>query len=526
MVCPSRQPTLEETVEWVKELYCFDTIVEPLGYTQRADREIVSLPMLPSAGKPYTHSNTVGNVVWTVRERVLGRTEGGVWTPTLKPELGSFHTSELKRFIRSVKERLRRSSLPLSTDEFCATMRGQKRNRYLAAAKSLQTTPLRRCDGHPSIFIKPEKWHEWKPGRAISARDPRYGLLLGCFLKPLEHEVYRAIDLVYGAATIMKGYTPERRAAVISGHWAHFKDPVAVGQDFSKFDQHISVEALLYEHSIYLHSYSNDPSLQRLLAWQLRGRCYANCTDGKVRYSTEGGRMSGDMNTSLGNCIISAALVWAYAQEHGITIRAVIDGDDSVTFMERRDLERYQAGIVQWMRKRGFILKMEQPVYNISQVEFCQCRFSLQNTPTMVRNPLKAITHDHLWVKRAGLEHSDVLAATGLGGLSLYGGVPVLGAYYRMLSKASPNGLRTLRRMDRESTWLREAGYSGKYTEPSEADRYALWESWGIAPEEQREMERYFDSTDLCAISNRQRSYDHHTHTTQVYFPSLLQFNH
>jgi hypothetical protein len=42
----------------------------------------------------------------------------------------------------------------------------------------------------------------------------------------------------------MKGYTPDRRATVLKGHWSAFQDPVAVGQDFSKFDQHISVPAL------------------------------------------------------------------------------------------------------------------------------------------------------------------------------------------------------------------------------------------------------------------------------------------
>lgn len=512
----------EEWSALLEDLTPLGVSVERWGYRKKQPRGIVTLPPLPSGGVPYTHGNCVGNVVWTVHERVLGRTEGGVWTQTLKPQAGAFQAPSLLRFRKEVVGLLRGYSLPLSADEFCSSMRGQKRNRYRSALESLREKPLRRCDAWPSVFLKPEKWFEWKPGRAISARDPRYNLPVGCFLKPIEHRVYWAIDQVYGGPTIMKGYTPERRAAVIADHWAAFDDPVAVGQDFSKFDQHISVPALQYEHGVYLGVYGGDRTLQQLLSWQLRGRCYAGCADGRVRYDVEGGRMSGDMNTALGNCIISAALLWAYAAENGIRIRAVVDGDDSVTFMERRDLERYLSGIVAWMRVRGFLLTMEEPCYALAGVEFCQCRWVNMTPPTMVRNPIKAVTHDHLWVIRGGLEHADVLAATGLGGLSLYGNVPVLGAYYRMLSKASDNGLKTLRRMDREASWLREAGSTGRYEPATEEARYALWESWGIPPEEQREYERLFDSLDVRTIANRQRSLDHTTLITQTYFPSLL----
>lgn len=491
------------------------------GYSTTRPREIIALPQLPAKGVPYTHSNSVGNVVFTVRERVLGRTEGGVWAPTLKPEPGSFDEPGLVAFRRRCLAHLPRHSLPQTAEQFCDDFRGQKGKRYQSALESLRCKPLRRADSFPSVFIKPEKWFDWKAGRAISARNPRYNIAIGRFLKPLEHDVYRAIDQVYESATIMKGYTPERRAAVIAGHWAAFDDPVAVGQDFSKFDQHISARALQYEHGFYKPVYS-DPELDRLLAWQLETTCYANCPDGVVRYQVEGGRMSGDMNTALGNCIISAALVWAYARSRRIKVRAIVDGDDSVTFMERADLERYLDGIVPWMRARGFILNCEAPVDQISQVEFCQCRYTALEPPTMVRNPLKAITQDHVWIKRSDLEHADVLAATGLGGLSLYGNCPVLGAYYRMLSRASDAGLKTLRRMERESSWLREAGFTGKYTPATEEARYALWESWGIAPEEQRQLERLFEACPIRDIANRPRSSDHNAITTQVYFPCLL----
>lgn len=473
--------------------------VTATGYTKKAPKQVLSIIGLPSKGETWTHANDVANVVESVHERVLGRTVDGAWERTLLPEDGAFG-GDLLVFRRRVGRHIGRHSLPLSTEEFVDHYRGQKRNRYAAAATSLERSPLSRKDSYPSVFLKAEKWHDPKPGRLISARHPRYNLALGRYILPLEPELYKAIDEVYGSATIMKGYTPEQRAAVVEAHWGAFGDTVAVGQDFSKFDQHISAAALQYEHGFYLHAYEGDPELQRMLSWQLGTRCFANVQDGVVKYQVTGGRMSGDMNTALGNCIISAALVWAYAKERGIKIRLMVDGDDSVAFMERKDVEAYQQGIQHWMAKRGFRLVSEEPVYHISQVEFCQCRYVGLSPSTMVRNPLKAVTQDHSWVEDRAMQWAEVLAATGMGGLALYGNVPLLGAYYHMLARAAPLSKNVLSRLDTRSSWLRDATYDGVFMEPSENARYQFWLTWGMEPGAQRAHEARFGATDLRAL--------------------------
>lgn len=463
------------------------------GYKAKLPREVITIDGLPTRGPVWTHDNDVGNVVQAVHERVLGSIVGGIWTPTMQPEAGAFSGAMLN-FRRRLGMHMPSTSLPVSPDEFCANYRGHKRRRYEAAKTSLEAKPVVRADSYPAVFLKAEKWVEvGKAGRLISARHPRYNLALGCYIHHLEPSVYKAIDSVYGSPTIMKGYTPERRAAVVEGHWGSFEDPVAVGQDFSKFDQHISRDALQYEHGVYLAAHAGDAELQRLLSWQLETTCYANVRDGRVKYKVSGGRMSGDMNTAMGNCILSAALLWAYAFEHGIRIRAIVDGDDSVAFMERRDLARYLSGIKEWMAKRGFRLVTEDPVFCINQVEFCQCRYVGTVPSTMVRNPVKAITQDHAWIVDRSLTHREVLAATGLGGLSLYGNIPVLGAYYHMLASSTTLSRRTLRKLSFADSWLRDATIGkGTYAEPSEEARYQFYLAWGISPGEQRALEHDF----------------------------------
>lgn len=394
-----------------------------------------------------------------------------------------------------------RGSLPVSADVFVSHYRGQKARRYAAAQASLCSKPVRKQDSFPSVFLKAEKWVAEKAGRLISARHPRYNLEVGRYLQPIEGLVYRAIDAVFGGPTIMKGLSPQQRAAVVRQHWAAFSDPVAIGQDFSKFDQHISRQALQYEHGFYLRTYPGDAKLARLLGWQLGTTCYANARDGRVKYTVEGGRMSGDMNTAMGNCIISASLLWAYCQEKGIRIKAIVDGDDSVTFLERCDVRAYLDGIEGWMEEKGFRLVTEEPVDEISRVEFCQSRFLNINPCTMVRDPSKAITQDHAWVVDNSITYSEVLAATGLGGLSLYGNVPVLGAYYQMLARSTELSNKTLRRLSFQDSWLRDAAIgSGGFVEPSEEARYAFWLSWGITPGEQRALEDEFHQRVLPGV--------------------------
>lgn len=474
--------------------------VDQHGYSTKLPKRLYDIRGLPGTGTLWTHANDVANVVQSIHERVLGRTGADGWERTLLPEEGAFSTPGMVTFRNRLGQKLGCHSLPVSEQEFLHHYRGQKRRRYEAAASSLRAKPIQRADSYPSVFLKAEKWREDKPGRLISARSPRYNLEVGRYLLPLEPLVYQAIDGVWGSATIMKGYTPERRAAVVRGHWDSFEDPVAVGHDFSKFDQHISRRALQYEHGVYLHAYAGDEHLQQLLSWQLETKCFANVRDGKVKYTVKGGRMSGDMNTAMGNCIISAGLIWAYAAEAEVPLRAVVDGDDSVVFMERKHLQHYLAGIEGWMAKRGFRLVTEVPVCEINQVEFCQCKYMDTVPPTMVRNPMKAITQDHAWIEDRSISYHEVLAATGLGGLSLYGNIPVLGAYYDMLARTTQPSKRTLARLDFRSSWLRDATMSGCSVEPSEEARYQFWLTWGMSPGEQRAHEANFRACDLSRL--------------------------
>lgn len=448
---------------------------------------------LPGFKPVCSHANTIGNVTWALRERVLGSVIDGEWVPTHKP-IGIFATKEMTA-IRQRVQKLVGEATPITHDEYCAKYSGMRRAAYERAKESLYFKPLQRQDAFLNVFLKAEKNTEVKAPRVISPRDTRFLLSMGVYICPIEHRIYRAFKRMHGSPVIMKGLDQEARAAVAQSHWSAFSDPVAVGLDASKFDQHTSKKALQFEHGFYLGPYKNCRELARLCAWQLKNHCYATVDDGKVAWETDGGRMSGDVNTALGNCVLSATMLLAYAKECGITVRVMVDGDDCVVFMEKRDLEGFMSRLTTWYLGRGYRMKVEGPYFALHEIEFCQSRWMMLNgVPLFVRNPFKAINQDHTWIARGGITHAEVLIATGLGGLSIYGDVPILGAYYRMLAGNRQLSSRVIKRLDMRSSWLRWSKSEGgkNYAEPTPSARVEFYRTFGVHASDQVDLERMY----------------------------------
>lgn len=458
---------------------------------------------LPTRGTVFSHRSTVGNLHRTLRERVLFTLRGGQLTPTLRP-VGRFATPGMNHFRNRVCSRLSFTS-PITHDEFIEKYGGLKKQRYITAQKNI----LQKGDGCVNAkvtgFLKPEKYVLDAASRLISPRPPEYLLEVGCYIEPLEKKLYQAIAEEVGYECIMKGFNLGARARVMSSHWEGFTKPAGVGLDASKFDQHVSQQALRYEHSFYLRAFQNDGKLHRLLVGQLLNAVTCRLEDGVVRWTSEGGRMSGDMNTALGNCVLSAAMLTEWARLVGVKIKCVIDGDDCVAIMEEGDVPQFLEGLITWYEERGFRMKVEKPVFSFEELEFCQCHpVWLSEGWMLVRNPIKAITQDHVWIERGGITHVEVLAATGEGGTRLYGDCPVLGAYYRMLRGTGALSRASKREMAFQRSWMRHLTTERAPGSVTENARVSFGIAFGITPAHQRELESYFASFDLPgALANK-----------------------
>lgn len=399
------------------------------------------------------------------------------------------------------------STVPITRQQFVETYSGRKRVNYQKALDSLDVIPLRPKDSYIKTFLKFEKTNFTNKDpvpRVISPRDPRFNIEIGRYIRPIEERIFKSIGKVMGRDTVMKGMNAVQIASSITRKWNEFKKPVAVGMDASRFDQHVSKEALAWEHSIYGRCFwqqKHRSRLHSLTRQQLSNKCFGRVGDGEVEFVTDGVRASGDMNTSLGACLIMCAMVFSYSHELSIKIELVNNGDDCVVIMESGDYSRFASHAPKWFKEMGFTMVIEEPVYTLEQISFCQTQPVFVGPGAfdyiMVRDPRVAISKDatcmHPYYRP--VEFLGWIKAVGTGGMSLAGSLPVWDSFYDMYLRSSVG--HNAHHLSNVWGWgVRKmaSGCSRVHGTPSEQSRASFYWAFGISPEEQLSIEKVYSA--------------------------------
>jgi hypothetical protein len=431
-----------------------------------------------------------------LNERVFGVEDGagGLKKPP-QPRAGVFEL--LRPFRAGVLNKLG-SCIPWSNEEFLNSYVGSKRKRMEDAVESLATWPLTIRDAMLSTFVKAEGVFKLLAApRVIQPRFPRFNAAVGPFLKALEHRIYEAIAGYRKHPCVMKGYSAAGVAQVIHDMWQSFRCPVAVGIDMSRFDQHVSVEALKFEHTFYTSAYPSYRNLRQWLKWQILNHGVAWTSEGKVRYRVEGKRMSGDMNTAMGNCILMCGMVDAWLKDRGIEAKFVDNGDDVVVILEKDDLPRFMQGMDGFFLGFGFTAVIEEPVYILERVRFCQCSPIFDGASwIMVREPCKAMVKDAT-CKSPSLGHNVLVGtrawagAVGLAGASLAGGIPIFNASYAYFQSIGVRnvGVQGFGDMSTGFEYMAR-GMTRNIRVVSAEARFSFWLAFGILPDVQIAIEQ------------------------------------
>jgi hypothetical protein len=312
----------------------------------------------------------------------------------------------------------------------------------------------------------------------------------------MEHRVFKSLGRLFGHTTVIKGMNALESARCLREKWEMFADPVAVGLDASRFDQHVSLEALRWEHGIYLECFKqrkHKNRLKRLLKLQEVNHCVGYTPDGVLKYTVTGTRMSGDMNTSLGNCVLMCSMIHAYLGERGVVGQLANNGDDCVVFMERRDLAVFMGGLTEWFLRLGFNMAVEKPVDEFEQIEFCQTHpvFDGQDW-IMCRNPLSALAKDStMLMPYDPVVFRGWLDAVGVGGLRMTGGLPVFQEFYSSFIRSGKRREVPIELLPWSfRNW--SAGMVRAYGEVPPQARCSFWLAFGVTPDEQVCLERYY----------------------------------
>lgn len=456
------------------------------------------------------YNNSLSAIERAIKERIYYVDYGSGFVSPHKPDPTFFATAmeDVTKYFRKHVQ----YTTPLTAEQFAGTYAGRRRTIYEKACTSLLLKPIARKDSFIGAFIKAEKYNftvKKNPApRIIQPRDPRYIVESGRFVKPIEKKIYRHINNMFGSTTIFKGLNAEDRGAVMLSHWSSFKDPVAIGLDAKRFDQHVSRAALEWEHSIYKLFYPGDHTFSRLLSWQLDNVGFARCEEGVAKYTVDGCRMSGDTNTALGNCLIMSSLVYVYSKLIGVDIKLANDGDDCVVFLERNNLDLYQKNLDHFFMQHGFSMTVEDPVYILEDIEFCQSHPVYDGEKyLMVRDPRVAISKDCVALKP--LDNPKIkkmwCAAVGQGGMSLTGGIPIWQDFYAQLITISDGAKRLEDLTLNTGMKILAKGMFRTYKEPTPESRLSFYLAFKISPSEQEACEEFYRNVVYSTLGDSPR---------------------
>jgi len=355
---------------------------------------------------------------------------------------------------------------------------------------------------HEKIQVKPKRLVP----RVISPRSPEYNVCVGRYIRQLEHRVYEIIDKLWCGPTVMKGRNCIQQATAFADAWSEFHVPAAIMLDAVRFDQHVSVPMLSWEHSIYLSFFPPCyySELEWLLSMQLFNRGKVRCPDGVLNYQVNGCRASGDMNTAMGNCLIMCAAVYALVRSLGIHARLLNNGDDCTLLVERGSVESVSAAIPGFFGRLGFIIDVEGVVHCLEHIVFCQTQPVFDGRRwAMVRDPRVAISKDVTILRHWTLkEYAVYLQQLGIAGLAAYGNMPVWSSFYKCLSRSkteghvSPGLIAHILGPILDSGLGRLSLGTNNCGDVTMQSRTSFALAFGIIPTAQRWLERYYDSLD------------------------------
>jgi len=480
--------------------------VKPWDSKPSATRRFVAHPQL--ASREYgCHNNSAVNLIRAVNERVfyVKGPNGLVECPRGNPEAW-FRLDSVSKKLAGVVLANDQGVKELTCAEFVAQCPSHKRKLYSRAAEEFERRGVVKRDCRLGSFVKFEKVEFRRSGpkqdpcpRLIQPRSPVFNVALGRYTRRVEEELYRALAAVWNAEldelVVMKGLTVEDVGKQLRLKWDKYDHPVAVGLDASRFDQHVSVGALKWEHSVYNRIFES-AELKYLLKQQLRNRGSAFADGVRIDYVVDGTRSSGDMNTGLGNCLIMSALVLQYVRDKGIKASLANNGDDCLVFMEARDLAKFSAGLDAWFLEFGFEMEVEAPCYVFEECEFCQMHpVRVGGEWVMVRNPMAALSKDSMMLGFPPQQYPAWLHAVGTAGSSLYGDIPIYGVLYEQFAK---QGVETnIRNQGAMETGFLRMVRRTRQPHISDDTRISFSLAFGISPAVQSVMEDWCRGIDL-----------------------------
>ena len=209
------------------------------------------------------------------------------------------------------------------------------------------------------LFMKDEFYVDWKQVRGIYARDDCAKIVFGPWFKAVEQVIYTLPEFIK--------HVPVKDRANYIYDKLYVDGSKYLVTDYSSYEAHFSADIMdacefqLYEH--VLGGVAGSPEVLSIMREVLTGN--NKIVNKYVAASCQARRMSGEMNTSLGNGFSNLMFMSFVCHKLGIDkVNGVVEGDDGLFQFSGR------APTTEDFTACGFLIKLEQHD-SISTASFC-----------------------------------------------------------------------------------------------------------------------------------------------------------
>lgn len=403
-------------------------------------------------------------------------------------ERGPISLEGLKKYVRNWVKRL----TPIDASYDMSVENWLSQTNYPESRKAELREKWDRCGGvlspkHYKVksFVKDEFYPEFKHARAINSRSDEFKCAFGPWIKAMEHIVYQQPDFIKHVPVAERpGYIESRLYVPGAKYfWA----------DFTAFESHFKREVFEeIEFVLYRHLASKHPMRSKLwpLLDVLSGVNF--CSFKHFVVKCEARRMSGEMNTSLGNGFVNLMLINYLFSVYGENNVTVVEGDDSNTRFMRN------CPTVEDFAKLGFTVKCGVTDH-LEHMSFCGLVYDREDKIN-IPDPYKALAGLG-WARSSycRFKRSKLLALLRVKALSYahqYPGAPVVQelAHAALRCTRGYDAVSFFKRDRHMNMWERDrvAEFIGNrvpYVETPMATRHLCEKVYGMTVHEQIKVE-------------------------------------
>lgn len=342
---------------------------------------------------------------------------------------------------------------PLSRPAYAARFMGPKGQAYLREGTQLDNGTHKEYNhfkqgGQCKVqgIVKFERYMKVTDPRMITMFPRWYNIELGRYYCQIEQPILQSFNAMCGFTACAKGLNMEARASALKAHMK--PDCIAIGLDVSRWDSGVSNATLKEEFRFYDVVFRSLPDNERkyllsLLALQYSPKVKCRSADGHFSYkSRRGFRSSGTPNTGTGNTLLQFCMLYdihARLRALGINSSFICDGDDAVFFLRKEFLYMLEEGgpvdIRDAYMRSGFNLTIEEPVDELSAIEFCQAKPVCVDGHWIMVRSINALYKDGFTLHNmdSKFERQRWLAAIAAAA-PCFAKIPIYGAFYERFS--------------------------------------------------------------------------------------------